>query len=94
MSIDENKIMWLLSTFDDARSSFFNCYYRGDLSSWQPRTEKEKQAFAELTASVNRAALKTWYSRSSSINSAAEAFRQILQRAINEDLPLGTDDNQ
>jgi len=89
MTPNENKIFWLLSTFDNPRSTFFNRYYRGDLSSWEPGTQEEKTAFSDLTAPVNRAALKAWYSSVSSINPGAEAFRQILERAINEALPVG-----
>jgi hypothetical protein len=89
MTPDENRIMWLLSAFDNPRSSFFNCYYRGDLSSWEPETQEEKEAFGELTTIGNHTALKVWYAKLTSINPAAEAFRQILQKAIKEELPLG-----
>jgi hypothetical protein len=90
MASNQDRIMWLLSTFDNPRSTIFNCYYRGNLSSWQPETAGEKEAFSALIAPANRVALKAWYSRFSSINEAAEAFRQILRQAINEDLPLGS----
>jgi hypothetical protein len=80
--------MRLMSTFDDLRSSFSICYYFGDLSSWRPETEEEKLAFAELIASENRPALRAWYSKYSAINAGAEAMRQVLRKAINEELPL------
>ena len=88
MPSGDDKIMWLLSTFDDPRSSFFTCYYRGNLSSWKPETENERLAFSELIAPINRDLLKAWYSRLPAINPAAEALRQVLQKAINEELPL------
>ena len=74
--------------FRQPEISYFNCYYRGDLTRWQAETEDEKRAFAELTDLKNRVALKNWYLKLSSINPGAEVFRQILQRAINEELPL------
>ena len=88
MTPAEDKIMWLLSAFDKPQSSFFNCYYRGDLSCWQPTTPEEKEAFAELIAPANREALKEWYTRLHSINPGAEAFRRVLERAVGEELPL------
>jgi len=90
MTPDENKIMWLLSIFDNPRASFFNSYYRNELASWKPETQEEKDAFRELTSASNRIALRAWYSRLPAINPAAEAFRQILRTAVNEELPLNT----
>ena len=88
MSPTENQIMWLMSEFDKPQSSFFNCYYRGDLSCWQPETSEEKEAFAALTSPENREALKKWYSQLPSINAGADAFHRILEKEIGEELPL------
>ncbi len=88
MALKLDEIMWLMSAFDKPDASFFECYYRGDLSTWTPRTEQEKLAFSKLTDPENREALKQWFSRSSAINPGAEAFRRILERAIGEKLPL------
>ena len=80
-----------MSAFDKPNSSFLECYYRGDLSTWTPSTDEERVAFSKLTAPENRDALKQWFSRSSAINPGAEAFRVLLERAIGEQLPLGRD---
>jgi hypothetical protein len=88
MALSRNEIIWLLSAFDKPAASFFECYYRGDLSAWKPTTREEIQAFAQLTAPENRQAVKEWYSKSSAINPGAEAFRAILERAVGEKLPL------
>ena len=84
----EDKIMWLLSEVDKPQSSFFNCYHRGDLSCWQPGTNEEKKAFAELTSLENREALRKWYYQLHSINPGADVFRRILEKEIGEELPL------
>jgi hypothetical protein len=89
MPLTHDKIMWLLSAFDKPTSSFLECYYRGDLSTWQPGTEEESRAFGQLTAPENREALKKWYARCPSINLGAEAFHRILEKAIGERLPIG-----
>ncbi len=89
MPLTDERIMWLLSAFDKPQSSFFVCYYRGDLSRWFPETEEEKSAFVELTAPENREALKGWYARCPSINPGAEALRRILEKAIGEQLLIG-----
>jgi hypothetical protein len=86
-----DKIMWLMSAFDKPNSSFLECYYRGDPSTWTPSTEEEKLAFSKLTAPENRHALKEWFSRSPAINPGAEAFKVILERAIGEKLPLAAE---
>lgn len=88
MALRVDEIMWLMSAFDKPDASFFQCYYRGDLSSWTPSSEQEKLAFSKLTAPENREALKQWFSRSSAINPGAEALRGILESAIGEKLPL------
>jgi len=84
--------MWLFDVFGNPRSSFFECYYRGDLSVWQPSTEAEKIAFAELTDLRNRDALKKWFADVSAVNPGAEALRKILEKAVGEDLPVGRQD--
>jgi hypothetical protein len=84
----DDKIMALFSVFDDPRSSFFNCYYRGDVSSWQPTTLPEKEALAQLAHISNRAALKQWYSEVAAINPVAEVMRRFLEKYIGDELPL------
>jgi hypothetical protein len=59
---------------------------------WRPETEIEQEAFSLLTSKENRVELKKWYLQISTINPLAEMFRQILERAINEKLPLGSGD--
>jgi len=89
MDWTNDKILLLLSAFDKPDCSFFNCYFRGDISTWQPGTEPEKKAFAELTAPENRSLLKHWYAKEKAINPMAEAMRRILERETKEQLPVG-----
>ena len=85
-----DEIMWLMSMFDDARSSYFECYYGGgDMSAWKPGTAEEIEAFRKLTAFENRVALREWFSSVAAINEGAETFRQVLRKATGEKLPLG-----
>ena len=89
MTSAEKNILWLLSAFDSPRTLFFHHYYHGDLNTWQPQTREEKECFNQLTTPANRAALKAWYGKMPFINPVADAFRQLLEKAINENLPLG-----
>ena len=90
MTPADKNIMWLLSAFESPRTAFFHHYYQGDLDAWQPQTREEIEAFSQLTAPANRTALKVWYLKQFLINPVADAFRQILEKAINEELPLRT----
>ena len=89
MPSTHDRIMWLFSAFEKPTSSFLECFYRGDLSTWRPGTEEERRAFDQLTAPENRQALKAWYARYPSINPGAEALHRILEKAIGERLPIG-----
>ena len=88
MTANDKNIMWLLSAFDYPRTAFFHYYYHGDLQSWRPSSREEQEAFHQLTAAGNRAALKAWYHKQPSIHPVADAFRRILEKAINEELPI------
>ena len=81
--------MVLFSAFDKPWSSFFTCYFRGDLTTWKPDTDEERRAFASLVAPENREDLRKWYAQLTSINAMADALRHILEREIGEDLPIG-----
>ena len=54
----DNKIMVLFTAFEKVNSSFFNCYFRGDLATWKPATDEEKAAFACLIALETRVELR------------------------------------
>jgi len=85
----QEQMMSLFNVFDNPRSSFFESSYKGGLSKWQPGTDVEKKAFAELIDPGNRQSLRDWYSRFHWINPAAEAFRKMLVEVVGEDLPVG-----
>jgi len=89
MSLSRNEVMLLMSAFDKPTSSFLECYYRGDLSTWQPGTQEESRAFGQLTTPENREALRAWYAHYPAINPGAEALRRILEKATGEPLPIG-----
>ena len=83
-------MMVLFTAFEKVNSSFFNCYFRGDLATWKPGTDEEKEAFASLIAPENREDLRKWYAQLTSINAMADALRRILEREIGEHLPIAT----
>jgi hypothetical protein len=89
MALNREQVMWLMSAFDKPQSSFFLSHYRGDVSSWEPTTDEEKQALAELTAPENRESLREWYAQAPSINEGAKVFHDILEKIIGEKLPIG-----
>ena len=84
-------MVWF-TAFEKVDSSFFLCFFRGDLTTWKPETDEEKKAFASLTAPENREELRKWYSQLSSINTMADALRHILEREIGERLPIKTEE--
>jgi hypothetical protein len=86
----DNKIMVLFTAFEKVNSTFFLCFFRGDVTTWRPGTEEEKEAFVALIAPENREALRKWYAQLSSINAMADALRKILEREIGEPLPIGS----
>jgi hypothetical protein len=88
MSIQEDKIMNLMDSFDGIKSSLHQVRTIEDVQRWSPATESESRAFAELTLPENRTALREWYASATAVNPHAELFRQILARAIAEELPL------
>jgi inorganic triphosphatase YgiF len=85
----EDKILLLMQIFDDVDSSLRLIETDEQAAQWQPGNEAEKKAFESLTADENRIALREWYRRGASINPHADRFRQILAKAIGEDLPVG-----
>jgi hypothetical protein len=89
MDVDTKLILELMMAFDGVDSSLRKFNMLASPSVWHPIGEKEEAAFRALTAIENRAALKKWYSAGFSINPVADALRKILERAIDEELPLG-----
>jgi hypothetical protein len=82
----DDKILLWLDIFSRPDSSFRKVRSEEDVREWQPQSKLEREAFEALIADENRHQLKAWYAQFPSINPAAEAFRQILQKAIKEEL--------
>ena len=80
--------MKLMEAFDGIKSLLHQVRTIEDVQRWSPASERERRAFAELTSPQNRSALREWYSSAAAVNPHAEQFRQILARAIGEELPL------
>jgi hypothetical protein len=88
MNPEANEIIKLMAVFDTSNSSIREIDPTDRSFAWQPRGDKENAAFNSLTNQDNRQALKAWYASMTSINPLADAFRKILEQAINDDLPL------
>jgi hypothetical protein len=85
---DAKLILNLMEAFGWIDSSFRQVGTREEAERCVPGTEREKKEFAELAAMKNRSALKAWYAVGGPLNPHAELFRQVLERAIGEGLPI------
>jgi hypothetical protein len=84
----EDKILLLIDIFGKPQSSFREVKSVEDAKAWQPQSEEERNAWAELISKENRELLKAWYAIGSYLNPTADYFRRALEQAIGEELPL------
>ena len=89
MNWKDDKILMWIDVFTKPDSSFRSVRNEEDVRQWQPCNEEERKAFEALIAKENRALLKAWYARSTWVGGPPDLFRQILERAIGEEIPLG-----
>ena len=89
MNWKDDKILLWIDVFTKPDSSFRSVRSEEDVRRWEPHNEEERQAFEALIAKENRELLKAWYARSTWVGGPPDLFRQILQKAIGEELPLG-----
>jgi len=89
MNFEQEQIRKLMEVFDRIDSSLRRIETLEQAKQWLPNKNDEKSAFDALTSEENRMSLKAWYAGAHALNPRADLFRQILERAINEKLPLG-----